>query len=281
MNTTQDETTIGFIGGGNMASCMIDGLIRSGFEPSRIIASAPSEETLQRLRAMFAIRVTQDNQDVAMQADVLIFAVKPQILLSVASALVSTIQEKQPLVISIAAGIGSDDLNHALGGNVALARIMPNTPSLIGCGAAGLYANTQVSDAQKSLVESIARATGVVVWIDDEKLIDVVAAVSGSGPAYFFMFMECLQKSAETLGLKPDDAKLLVLQTALGASRMALESDESLATLRERVTSPQGTTEAALNVFNQQNMPATIEQALDAAIHRAKELGEQFGKTQE
>jgi pyrroline-5-carboxylate reductase len=207
-------------------------------------------------------------------ADVVVLAVKPQVMRSVLEPLQSIAQKQRPLLVSVAAGIREASLNSWLGGNLPIVRCMPNTPALVQAGATGLYANPQVNKEQRSLAESILRTVGITLWFDDEAKLDTVTAVSGSGPAYFFLVMEAMQAAAESLGLKPDDAKLLVVQTALGAARLALESEQQPAELRKQVTSKGGTTEAALNQLNAGGLVPLFAEALKAAEERSKELAQ-------
>ena len=267
-----------FIGGGNMATSLIGGLIADGCEPGRLRISEPDAQRLNVLQERFGVQTTTDNADASASADVVVLAVKPQTLPAVAMEISSAVQSHQPLVISIAAGIRTDAINRWLGGDVALVRGMPNTPALVQSGATGLFATPTVSTAQRELAESILRAVGLTLWVDNEDLLDAVTAVSGSGPAYFFLFMEAMQAAGTELGLSPDDARLLTLQTAFGAARMALESEDPPAVLRARVTSPGGTTERALEVFESEHLRAIMQRALTAARDRSKELSQQSGK---
>lgn len=271
--------TIGFVGGGNMARSLIGGLLADGIAPDRIWASDPDPERLDTLRSAFQVNATHDNADVVDAAEVVVLAVKPQIVRQVAQSLGPLIQAKRPLVISIAAGIREADLRRWLGEKVALVRSMPNTPALVQSGATALYANPYVSDGQRELAESILRAVGVTVWLDNEAHMDVVTALSGSGPAYFFLIMEALETAAVELGLAPDTARLLTLQTAFGAAKMALESEEQVDDLRQRVTSPGGTTEQAVRVLEQGGIRALFGQALKAAHQRSCELAGLLGES--
>ncbi len=270
--------TLAFIGGGNMTNSLIGGLITDGFPASKIWVSEPSADKRDELNKKFNVHATQSNQEATQHGDVLIFAVKPQLLKTVATELTTIVHEKQPLVISIAAGVCEPDLRSWLGNQVAVVRCMPNTPALIQSGATALYANPNVSEEQKNLAESILRSVGLTVWIADEEQLDVVTGLSGSGPAYFFLVMEILEQAAVKLGLPKDTARLLTLQTALGAARMALESSESIEQLRQRVTSPGGTTESALNVLVERDIRTIFGDALNAAALRAKTLGKMFGQ---
>ena len=269
---------IAFIGAGNMAGALIGGLIADGIPAERIVAADPSTEKCQVLAKTAGIRTTQNNQEAAELADILVFAVKPQILKPVAESLTPQIRERQPLVISIAAGIRTESLMAWLGGNCALVRTMPNTPAMLQAGATVLYATPEVSAPQREQAESLMRAVGLTQWIDDEDLMDAVTALSGSGPAYYFLVMEAMESAARVLGLPDRVAHLLTLQTALGAARMALESSDSPQVLRTKVTSPGGTTERAVEVFEDGELRSLIEHAMRAARDRSVELSEQLGK---
>ncbi len=269
-------STIGFIGAGNMASCLIHGLVNNGYLPQSIWATNPSSEKLQQLLQQHHIHISQDNRTAAEQADALIFAVKPQQLEAAARELAPLIQKHQPLVISIAAGVTEAALQHWLGGNIAIVRGMPNTPAQIGYGATGLFANRLVSPAQKHLAEFIFKAVGIALWVDEETAIDKVAALSGSGPAYFFLLMEALEQGAVKLGLSTAAAHQLTLQTALGAANLAVTQAVALPALRQQVTSPGGTTAAAIEIFEHRHMREIVEQAMQAAYQRAQELAKNY-----
>lgn len=269
--------TIAFIGAGNMASALIGGLISDGTPPARLLASDPDPEKCGTLSQATGIRTTTDNREAVATADVVVLAVKPQVLRDVAISIRSMLQQRQPLVISIAAGIRCDALQRWLGDSVSVVRTMPNTPAMVASGATALYAGTSVSDAQRQTAESIMRAVGLTRWVATEAEIDAVTAVSGSGPAYFFLVMEAMETAARKLGLEPDTAHLLTLQTALGAARMALESDDDPAMLRRKVTSPGGTTEQAIAVFEQADMRGLFEKAMRAAHDRSITLSEELG----
>ena len=268
--------TIGFIGGGNMAASIIGGLLTSGVDARQLRAGDPSQESLDRLASLGPITTSQDNLDIIPGCDVLVMAVKPQLMKVVCAGIADTVQASKPLIISIAAGGTSDSLNHWLGGNLAIVRCMPNTPALLRCGATGLFANTAVSEIQRQQAQQILDAVGLALWVEQESELDAVTAVSGSGPAYFFLMMEAMQASGEALGLSPDVAKQLSQQTALGAARMALESDVDVAELRRRVTSPKGTTERAITIFEDGGFRALVQQALQGAADRADELGREL-----
>lgn len=271
MNTQK----IGFIGGGNMATSLVNGLIASGHAPDRIWVSDINPETIKALADNLKINVSADNRTIIEQADVIVLAVKPQILKSVAEQSSALIRQKKPLVVSIAAGITQKSLSRWLGDDVAIVRCMPNTPALVLTGATALHANDKVTQNQQNLAETIMRSVGIVLWVKDESQLDAVTAVSGSGPAYFFLLMEAMEKSAVQLGMNDDTARLLVQQTALGAAKIALESSESPEQLRRRVTSPGGTTQQAIETFEQGGFIELVNRALLAARDRSIEMSKQ------
>ncbi len=274
------KLNISFIGAGNMASSLIGGLLADGKTPANIHIADTNPEQLDRLQQHFAVTICQSNNAATEAADILVLAVKPQGLKQVAEEIRDSVQSKKPLVISIAAGIQEKDINRWFGNDVAIVRTMPNTPSLIQTGATGLYANDKVTDEQRNIAETIMRAVGLAVWVENEQLMDVVTAISGSGPAYYFLFMEAMQIAGEELGLDAETARLLTLQTAFGATKMALESSDSCATLRQRVTSPGGTTEQALLTFEEGQLRQLIQQAVTAAAKRSQELAQLLGDKQ-
>ncbi|MBN2646398.1 MAG: pyrroline-5-carboxylate reductase [Thiotrichales bacterium] len=267
-----------FIGAGNMAKSLIGGLLASGYAPENLLATDPNLEQRNALTAQFAIATYADNNEALMHADIVVLAVKPQILRQVCAHIQSQVQAVSPLVISVAAGVRTADIQRWLGGQLPIVRTMPNTPALIQTGATGLYANEQVSIEQKSQAEHIMRATGLTLWVEQETHIDAVTALSGSGPAYFFLFMEAMENAAQTLGLDAKSAHLLTMQTALGAAKMVMESHQDCATLRAKVTSPGGTTEQAIAHFEQQDLRATVAGAMQAAFQRAQTLADQLGE---
>ena len=269
--------TIAFIGGGNMAAALISGLAADGYPTERILVSDPETEKTAALAARFGIRALADNAAAVAGADVLVLAVKPQVMRALCQTLRAPVQDRRPLVISIAAGIREADLQAWLGGGLPLVRTMPNTPAMIQAGATVLYAGPGVDAAQRSRAESVMRAVGLVRWVEDEALMDAVTALSGSGPAYFFLVMEALEEAGQGLGLDPADARLLSLQTALGAARMAIESEDPPAVLCQRVTSPGGTTEAALEVFEKGDLKGLFRKALEAARARSLTLSDLLG----
>lgn len=273
-------TNIAFIGAGNMASAIMGGLIENGFAASSIYASDPSQEKLDELNTKFGINTNTNNQAIIEQADVVIVAVKPQVMELVLSPLQDALKAKQPLLISVAAGINLNSLMQWAGADndkLAIVRCMPNTPALVGQGASGLLANSNVSAQQKELSETILNAVGISLWVEKESELDAVTAVSGSGPAYYFLFMEAMIEAGKKLGLSESTAKQLTLKTALGAATMASESSDSPAQLRKNVTSPNGTTEQALNSFVESGIEAIVEKALKAANDRSVSLSEELG----
>ncbi len=267
---------IAFIGGGNMAGALIHGLIEDGTDPGRILVSEPDAGRREQLAARFGVRTTEDNAAAASQATVLVLAVKPQVLRQVAQELAPTLAQSRPLCISIAAGIRHGALQRWLGEQVPLVRAMPNTPAMLQAGATGLYAPPTLPGEQREAAEHVLRAVGVVIWVEKEALMDAVTAVSGSGPAYFFLFMEAMEAAALELGLPADTARLLVRQTAQGATRMALESELGLPELRLGVTSPGGTTERAIATFEQGGLRDLVRRALVAARDRSRELSREL-----
>ncbi|WP_460188290.1 pyrroline-5-carboxylate reductase [Thiomicrorhabdus hydrogeniphila] len=271
------HATICFIGAGNMAQSLIGGLIASGYDKQNIIASDPTQTSRNAITEKFGIKTFADNAQAVLQADIVVLAVKPQILEPVCQTIINSVKSKQPLIISIAAGIRSKDINRWLGGQIAIVRTMPNTPALIQTGATGLFANDHVSNEQKSQAEHILRAAGITVWVNEESKLDAVTALSGSGPAYYFLFMEAMEQAGQQLGLDEKTAHILTLQTALGAAKMALESHQDFASLRQNVTSPNGTTEKAIQSFLADGLPETIAKAMQSAQHRAVELADELG----
>lgn len=269
--------TIGFIGGGNMATSLMSGLIASGHSPQQIWVSDTAAATLQSHRDRLNVNTSSDNCQVVKEVDVVVLAVKPQILRDVALQIAPIVQQKNALVVSIAAGISQTSLALWLGGNTGIVRCMPNTPALVLTGATALHANANVDDEQKDLAENILRAVGISLWVEQEGQLDAVTAVSGSGPAYFFLMMEAMEQAAIAMGLDEHTARLLVQQTALGAAKIALESAESPAQLRERVTSPGGTTQKAIETFQQNGFEALVSKALLAARDRSIEMSKQLG----
>jgi len=266
---------IGFIGGGNMASSLINGLIVSGHAAHSLWVSDINADVVATLSEKLGVNSTTNNDELVNAVDVVVLAVKPQNLADVAKHIAPLIQKKQSLVVSIAAGISQNSLSRWLGNDVAIVRCMPNTPALVLTGATALHANDQVTTEQRDLAENILRAVGLALWVELESELDAVTAVSGSGPAYFFLLMETMEKAAVQLGLTEQTARLLVQQTALGAAKIALESSESPAQLRQRVTSPGGTTQRAIETFEQGGFTELVAKALHAARDRSIEMSKQ------
>ena len=267
---------IGFIGGGNMASSLISGLIASGHAPEQIWVSDINSDTLAALKKQLHVHTSVNNDDIINAVDVVVLAVKPQSLSAVAQSAATLIQQKKSLVVSIAAGINQNSLSRWLGADTAIVRCMPNTPALVLTSATALHANNKVTDEQRDLAENILRAVGIALWVDDEAELDAVTAVSGSGPAYYFLMMEAMEKAALELGLSEETARLLVQQTALGAAKIALESAESPEQLRRRVTSPGGTTQQAIETFERGGFTELVSKALHAARDRSIEMSKQM-----
>ena len=273
------NSTIAFIGGGNMATALIGGLIANGGNSANIWVSDPHPERRDFLKKQFGINTCDidQNSTLAEKADALILAVKPQVLRDVCISIANSTQQHQPLVMSVAAGVRLDDIERWLGGSTPVIRTMPNTPALVQSGATALIANNLVTNEQHELAESIMRAVGLTLWIESEQQMDAVTALSGSGPAYLFLIMEALEQAGIKLGLAEETARLLSVQTAFGAAKMALESNDTCATLRQRVTSPGGTTEKAIAVLEENNLRSIFDQALAAARDRSIQLADQLG----
>lgn len=265
---------VGFIGAGNMARSLVGGLINSGMQPARIRAYDPDKGRLDQLAGDFGIAAAKDNQSMLDECDVVVLAVKPQVMQETVKGLQAGAQP--PLVLSIAAGITTEALQQWFGTKLPLVRAMPNTPALVRSGATALYATEQVGEEQRDQAESILRAVGLTLWVEKESQLDAVTALSGSGPAYFFYVMEAMEGAAEKLGLPADVARLLTMQTAFGAAKLALEIEEDPKVLRERVTSPGGTTERALAALQEGELSAVFERALKAAHDRSIELAKQL-----
>lgn len=259
-----------------MASALFGGLIGGGYDPANIVATDTNPACLERASRL-GITTTDDNVRALQGADVVVLAVKPQVLKAVLEPLRPQLQVQHPLLISIAAGIDLQSLQNWGGADLPIVRCMPNTPALVATGATGLYANAHVSPAQRELAQAILGAVGSTLWLDYEQQLDAVTAVSGSGPAYFFLVMEAMQEAAEALGLDPEAAAALTLQTALGAARMAIDSDVDVAELRRRVTSPGGTTEQALLTFEQGGLKQLFCEAMTNCARRSAALARELG----
>jgi pyrroline-5-carboxylate reductase len=268
--------TVGFIGGGNMARAIAGGLIRSGFGAGNILISTPRGEQRALLQREFpGARITGDNCTGAAGAGNLLLAVKPQILRSVCAGLKDAVQKQKPLVISIAAGPTVADIDNWLGGGLEVVRVMPNQPALVDQGISALYANERTDDFGRILAEKVMSAVGKVVWVDDESLMDAVTAVSGTGPAYVYLLIDMMIAAAVELGIDPDVARMLVLETARGAATLAMAEKESMTALIERVRSPGGTTTAAFERLEAADVRAIFASAIRAARDRAEALAEE------
>ena len=272
----ENKTVIGFIGAGNMAYALIKGLLNNGFDANQINISDPNEELLLNRESELKVTTYSDNTSLLSNSDIIFFAVKPQVLSSVCLELKGVVKSKH-LFVSIVAGIRSRDINRWLGGNFALIRTMPNTPALFQSGVTGLFANKVVDNEQKTLVESILSSVGECFWVNEEKLIDAITAISGSGPAYFFLLMESMKQAGMALGLDEETANSLSIQTAYGASLMANKTGKDSRTLRTEVTSPNGTTQSAIESFQDQNFEGMVANATRAAYDRARELSNELG----
>ncbi len=270
----QDQN-ITFLGCGNMGTSLISGLIANGHPASSLFGVDPDENQRHRVETRYDIRTAAGVTEAVPVADVIVLAVKPQTVMAALTNIREALQTKSPLILSIAAGIRTGAINNALGGACPVVRAMPNTPALLRTGATGLYAAADVSASRREAATHIMQAVGVAVWLDDESLLDTVTAVSGSGPAYFFLVVELLEKIAVDMGLSREQARLLSVETALGAARMLKETGEDAATLRLRVTSPGGTTEKALQAFEEGGLEQLLRRALTACRERSIELAQQ------
>ena len=272
----ENETVIGFIGAGNMAYALINGLLNNGYNSKNIKVSDPNDELLRKREAELNVTTYANNPSLVEVCDIIVFAVKPQVLSEVCLELREKVNPKH-LFISIVAGIRVNDINRWLGGNYSLVRTMPNTPALMQHGVTGLFQNELVNDEQKALVTTILSSVGDCFWVNEEKLIDAITAISGSGPAYFFLLMQSMTQAGMALGLDEKTAKELSVQTAFGASLMATKSGKDPKTLRTNVTSPNGTTQAAIESFQDQNFEGIVASATRAAFDRARELSTELG----
>jgi pyrroline-5-carboxylate reductase len=274
----QKMTHIAFIGGGNMARSLIGGLLKTGVPAASLRVAEPMAQARESLGRDFGVATFDDNRLAAADAGVLVLAVKPQVMPAIHQQLRDTLQRNRPLLISIAAGVRIDQLERWFGNLLPIVRCMPNTPALIGAGATGLCANLRVTPQQREQAQHILDAVGITRWIDDEALMDTVTALSGSGPAYFFAFVEALEEAAVAQGLPRETARILATQTCLGAGRMLAESNEAPATLRQRVTSPHGTTQAALESLGADQFARIVARAVAAATRRGAELAAALDK---
>ena len=270
----QDQK-ITVVGCGNMGTSLIGGLIANGHPTACLFGVDPDESQRREVTTRYAIHTASAPAEGVPGSGVVVLAVKPQAVRSALAEVKETLQAERPLILSVAAGIRTGAISNALGGRCPVVRAMPNTPALLRSGATGLYAAAEVSASQRETAIQIMQAVGVAVWFDDESLLDSVTAVSGSGPAYFFLVVELLEKIAVDMGLSREQARLLSVETTLGAARMLKETGEDAATLRQRVTSPGGTTEKALQILKEGGLEQLLRRALTACRDRSAELAEQ------
>lgn len=272
--------TIGFIGAGNMAYAIISGLINNGKSANFIKISDTNHDLLLQREAQFNLETFKSNAQLASACDVVVLAVKPQVLPKVCQELTQSLAHK-PLIISIVAGVRIDDIDRWLGLNNAIVRTMPNTPASLNQGVTALFANDCVSLDEKVLAETILASVGVCLWLEAEPMLDAVTALSGSGPGYFFLMIESMTEAGVVLGLDKEIAQRLSIQTALGASMMASQMGDSPRQLRTDVTSPHGTTEAAIESLQEQNFEAVVVRAIRVAFERAQEIGNELSNYEE
>ncbi|KLI98845.1 pyrroline-5-carboxylate reductase [Luteimonas sp. FCS-9] len=271
-HASPSDAATAFIGGGNMARSLIGGLLSRGADPHTVRVADPNAPARDALARDFGV-ATFETADAAVDgAGTWVLATKPQVLRGVCEALAPRAAQARPLVLSIAAGITAAQIERWLGGDVAVVRTMPNTPALLGAGVTGLFANARVDAAGRARADALLRSAGPTVWIDEEARMDAVTAVSGSGPAYIFLLAEAMEAAAVAQGLPAADARTLVLQTVLGAARMLVEGDEAPEALRRRVTSPGGTTQAAIETFEAGGLRALVAEAIASAARRGAEL---------
>jgi pyrroline-5-carboxylate reductase len=274
---TQLPQTIGFVGAGNMASAIIGGLLSAGYEPDRLYAIDPSEAALAKLQSLGVKKVELQAGPTLRKSELIIVAVKPQFMQAAAEGIKQHLSGGA-VVMSVAAGISVSALKTQLSdAGLPVVRCMPNTPALVGAGASGLFASPEVTAAQRAGIDAVMGVVGTTVWLEQERHIDVVTAISGSGPAYFFAFMEAMIAAGEKMGLTHETASQLTLQTALGASKLASQLPEPITELRQNVTSPGGTTERALQSFNQDNLAGLVDRGMQACLDRAQEMAKEFG----
>lgn len=273
------DKQIGFIGGGNMTLAIAGGLLASGVPATRLVIAEPFRKQREQLADTLGdVTISEDNESVAKQADCLVLATKPQVIADVCRELKDVVQQRKPLIVSIAAGVRAADIGKWLGGDVAVVRVMPNQPALLRLGVSGLFANSRTSAADRDLAGAIMAAVGKNVWVDSESDIDLVTAISGSGPAYFFLLIDMLIKTATGMGLNAAAARELAVETAVGAAALAAQTSDSMDDLIGRVRSPGGTTAAALDRLEEQDVRAIFSAALIAARNRADELADEAGK---
>lgn len=273
-----DNKKISFIGGGNMAQALISGLVSCGVKPSLITVADPSSEAREQLAAkgLNTVDPTADAKAAVIDADIVVLAVKPQVMKAVVSSFADVLDTQ--LVISVAAGLSTELLSDMLGGYDNIVRAMPNTPAMIQMGATGLYGTDNISAEQKQLATAVMEASGLVMWVDNEEHMHAVTAVSGSAPAYMFYFIESMVDGAVALGLDKEQASALAMQTMLGAAKMAMNSEDAPAELRRKVTSPNGTTQAAVESMQANDIGGQIVEAMQACYDRSQALSEEMSK---
>lgn len=265
---------LAFIGAGNMNGAIISGLVKNGYPAEKIMVTNPSPEKRLALQAELGIQQSECNIEAAKFAEVIVLGVKPYLISEVCQQLSEQIDVTEKCFISVAAGSTIAQIEQALGQPCAVIRTMPNTPSQMGVGVTGIFANAQTSDEDKTLTTSLMQSVGIVKWLASEQQIDHIIAISGSGPAYFFLFMEAMEKQARAYGFNEQDSRVLVQQTALGAAKMVSESETSISKLRENVTSKGGTTQAAISAFGEGGLEQLVTKAMDSAVNRAKEMAQ-------
>ena len=273
-----DNQKISFIGGGNMAQALISGLVSCGVKPSLITVADPNSEAREQLAAkgLNTVDPTADAKAAVIDADIVVLAVKPQVMKAVVGSFADALDKQ--LVISVAAGLSTELLSNMLGGYKNIVRAMPNTPAMIQMGATGLYGTDNISAEQKQLAKAVMEASGLVMWVDNEEHMHAVTAVSGSAPAYMFYFIESMVDGAVALGLDKEQASALAIQTMLGAAKMAMNSDDAPAELRRKVTSPNGTTQAAVESMQANDIAGQIIEAMQACYDRSQALSEEMSK---
>ncbi|RUO29467.1 pyrroline-5-carboxylate reductase [Aliidiomarina sanyensis] len=275
--SAKEVRTIGFIGAGNMPQSILGGMIKGGYPAKHVLASNPSRPKLDLLEEKYGIYTSQDNHEIARKADVIVLSVKPQLMREVCEDLAAHVPDlDKKLIVSIAAGLRFARYYEFLGDDITLIRCMPNTPSLVGAGVSGLVADGKATTADKDFVTQVFDYVGLTIWLDEEDAIDVLGAVAGSGPAYFFEFMHGLQRAAEELGFDAEQARAMVQQTALGAAKMACESDLSLIELRKQVTSKGGSTAKGIEVYQNAELTDISKRAVEAAVARNQEMAKLF-----
>jgi pyrroline-5-carboxylate reductase len=273
------DKKIGFIGGGNMTFAIAGGMLGSGYAAANIAISEPSAEQRERLTGTLpGVTINSDNTATAKHADCIVLATKPQVLAGVCRDLATDIQNSKPLILSIAAGVRSNDIEDWLGGDLAVVRVMPNQPAFLGLGVSALFANDNCSDADRALAATVMQAVGKIVQVNAETDIDSVTAISGSGPAYFYLLIDMMVQTATAMGLDDATARTLAVETAVGASALAADSDAAMSELIAKVRSPGGTTAAALDSLEEQDVRAIFSAALKAAKERANQLADEAGK---